>query len=331
MIQKALKRCFKHGIFIQNCFRAILCISVSLSGLTYATDLIVRDKKQTNKVNIILITPKESKKGLWIESTFKKNSKIKFNITKSNTEKPLTSTKKDHIITVGAVAFHQALASRLPHSLILATYITKSTYRKVLENHKQNQPSTTAIFSDIPLDKQIHLGKILIPQSTHVTTLTSDYSIHNEEVIRNASQKHKLIADLHFFEDRSSFNHLFNTDLFRSTFILALADPNIFNSRSLKYILIKGYRNNIGVIGPNKEAVEMGSLASIYFSDNEFSRVAQNSIVEFYDTGIVPKPKNLKYFNFIINNNVAKSMNITIPHDSEIQKALAMHWLTNNE
>jgi ABC-type uncharacterized transport system substrate-binding protein len=336
MHKEAQTRCFHLGISFQKCHWAALCLLTILFGLpplTHASpDGIDNHPGGSNKLSLRIVTPKNTKKGVLFENVFNKHPKLNVDITRSNTDKLLAPTNKNHIIiTVGAVAFHQVLKSHLPHALILATYISKSTYFKVLEVYKDDAPAVTAIFSDIPLDKQIQLAKILIPQSTHLTTLLGKHSKNNESLIRESAHANKLEANVHYFEDRSSLNKLFKADVFKHTFILALSDSEIFNARSLKHILLKGYRNNMGVIGPNKEAVSVGSLASLYFPDKELVRVSQNIILDFKDTGVTPSPQNLKSFNFVTNKNVAKSMNINIPPDVEIKKALGMDYLKNHE
>jgi len=336
MHKEAQTRYSHLGIYLQKCYWASLCLLVALlstSSLTNAKtiqDGINRYPDTENKLSIRIITPKNTKKGILIEDALKKHPNL--TITRSSTDNFLALEKnKQIIITVGAVAFHQVLKSHLPHTLILATYISKNTYFKVLEVYKEETPSVTAIFSEIPLGKQIRLAKTLLPQSTHLTTLISEQSQHHKNTIIESARANNIEANVHVFENRSSLNKLFESGVFKPTFILSHADPLIFNARSLKHIILKGYRNNISVIGPNNEAVSGGSLASIYFPDKEMLRVSKKVILYFRDTGIAPSPQNLNLFNFVINKNVAKSMNINIPPDRVINRALGMDWLEKHE
>jgi len=336
MHKEAQARCSHLGIYLHKCHWASLCLLIvvlGLSSLTYAKTIqqgVNSHPDAESKLSIRIVTPNNTKKGVLIENALKKYPNL--TITKLSTDNFLApGNKKQIIITVGAVAFHQVLKSRLPHTLILASYISKNTYFKVLEVYKKDSPSVTAIFAEIPLGKQIKLAKTLLPQNTHLTTLLSEKSQHHENTIRESARENNIKASVHFFKDRSSLNKLFESDVFRPTFILSHADPLIFNARSLKHILLKGYRNNTSVIGPNKEAVSAGSLASIYFPDTELARVSESVILNFSDTGITPNPQNLTFFSFVINKNVAKSMNINIPSDKVIKKALGIDWLENHE
>lgn len=336
MHKEAQTRCFHLGIYLQKCHWASLCLLVVLLGLsplTYAKTIqegVNSHPDTKSKLRVRIITPKNTKKGVLIENALKKHPNL--TITRSSTENVLVpENNKQIIITVGAVAFHQVLRSRLPHTLILATYISKNTYFKVLEVYKKDFPSVTAIFTEIPLGKQIRLAKTLLPQSTHLTTLLSEKSQNHENTIRESARENNIEASVHFFQSRASLNKLFESGVFKPTFILSHPDPKIFNARSLTHILLKGYRNNISVIGPNKRAVSSGSLASIYFPDTEIARASKNVILNFSDTGITPKPQNLTFFNFVINKNVAKSMNVNIPPYKVIRKALGIDWLENHE
>jgi len=336
MYKEAQTRYFHLGIYLQKCHWASLCLLVVLLGLSSLTNAktiqegVNRYSDTENKLSVRIVTPKNTKKGLLIEDALKKYPNL--TITRSSTDNFLApENNKQIIITVGAVAFHQVLKSHLPHTLILATYISKNTYFKVLEIYKEESPSVTAIFAEIPLGKQIRLAKTLLPQSAHLTTLLNEQSKHHENTIRESAHANNIEASVHFFENRSSLSKLFESDVFKPTFILSHTDPKIFNARSLKHILLKGYRNNISVIGPNNEAVSAGSLASIYFPDAEILRVSEKVILYFRDTGITPSPQNLKLFNFVINKKVAKSMNINIPPDVIIEKALGMDRLENHE
>lgn len=336
MHQQAQTKCFLLGIYLQKCHGGsffLLFVLFCLSPLTYAKPIqeVVNNYPDTeHKLNVRIVAPKNTKKGVLIESTLKKQRNI--TITRSSPDSFLAPQNKNQIIiTVGAVAFHQVLKSRAPHALILATYISKNTYLEVLEVYKKDSPSVTAIFTEIPLGKQIQLAKTLLPQVTHLTTLLSKQSQRHETTIRESARENNIEASVHVFENRVSLNKLFESGVLKPTFILSHSDPKIFNTRSLTHILLKGYRNNISVIGPNKRSVSAGSLASIYFPDKELARASLTIILDFNDRGITPTPKNLTSFDFVINKNVAKSMNISIPPNNVIRKALGLDWLENHE
>ena len=279
--------------------------------------------------DIIIIAPGNTTKSLLFKKNLDQRSSLESLII--STTDSIPQGYSNVIITIGARAFHETLTSGVSQRLTIATFISRKTYFKIINRHKTTPSSNTAIFTEIPLDKQIKLAKSLLPESVQFSTLIPKHSSNIESVIRKEAKMNDLEVLLDVYETPLSLKKLFDSDIFKSTFILALNKPQIFNARSLRHILLKGYRNNISVIGPNDVAVRSGSLASVYFPIEEIVRLSTGIISQFTKTTVIPPPQNAQRFNFMINMKVAHSLNINIPAETYIKKTLKMNWPNNNE
>jgi putative ABC transport system substrate-binding protein len=69
--------------------------------------------------------------------------------------------------------------------------------------------------------------------------------------------------------------------LHHSDVLLALPDSNIYNSKTVKNILLTSYRYRKPVIGFSKNFVDAGALAAIY-SDTEMIAMTASKLIEQY-------------------------------------------------
>ena len=109
-----------------------------------------------------------------------------------------------------------------------------------------------------------------------------------------------------------------------SDLILALPDKTIYNSKSVKNILLTSYRSRKPLIGFSKNFVNAGALASIHSNTEQIADSANKLIDDYYQQN--------KNFNQIthyplsyeidINRQVFKALNLLTPNLSKIKQTL---------
>ncbi|WP_248920787.1 ABC transporter substrate-binding protein [Pseudomonas entomophila] len=123
------------------------------------------------------------------------------------------------------------------------------------------------LWSDPPLSRQLRLARYLLPQARRIGVLYGEHSRFLLEELRQAAaaQGLEIVAqDWPDLRDSRPLQHL----LGNSDILLGLDDPELYNSKSAKNVLLSSYARQMALIGPNVGFVRAGALAST-FSDQD--------------------------------------------------------------
>jgi len=109
-----------------------------------------------------------------------------------------------------------------------------------------------------------------------------------------------------------------------SDLLLALPNKAIYNSKSVKNILLTSYRKRKPVIGFSNNFVKAGALASIHSNPEQITSSIYNLIKQYYENNNHFK-KTINYpeeFDISINKQVFRALNLTIPDIEILKKSL---------
>jgi hypothetical protein len=109
-----------------------------------------------------------------------------------------------------------------------------------------------------------------------------------------------------------------------SDLLLALPNKTIYNSKSVKNILLTSYRNRKPVIGFSNNFVNAGALASIHSNPEQITTGIHNLIKHYYENNnhfknTVNYPEE---FDISINKQVFRALNLTTPDLEILKKSL---------
>jgi ABC-type uncharacterized transport system substrate-binding protein len=100
-----------------------------------------------------------------------------------------------------------------------------------------------------------------------------------------------------------------------SNVLLALPDSSIYNSRTVKNILLTSYRYRKPIIGFSKNFVNAGALASIHSTTVQIAHSASDIIEQYFESGARFK-KLINYpdeFDININRQVFRALDLPVP------------------
>lgn len=216
----------------------------------------------------------------------------------------------DLIVTVGLKA-----ASRVAprsQSPMLATLIPQSQYAE-LSRQRPRGSATSAIFLNQPIERQIDLLQAALPERKKVGLLHSpEINVDLDEVrsilvrhgmtliSRNSYSTDALHKDLEFVLDKSDV-------------LLVIPDNAIYNSNTLRNILLQSYRKDVPLVGYSQALVKSGALCAAYSSPEQIATQASAMVSQFFKHGTLPIPQQPQFFSIAVNSDVAKSMGISIP------------------
>ncbi|NOR41719.1 MAG: hypothetical protein GQ572_00165, partial [Gammaproteobacteria bacterium] len=109
-----------------------------------------------------------------------------------------------------------------------------------------------------------------------------------------------------------------------SDVLLALPDKNIYNSKSVKNILLTSYRHRKPVIAFSRNFVEAGALAAIYSSTEQIAQSASDLVGQYFKSGQRFK-QSVNYplaFDISINRQVFRALDLSIPDIDKLKQTL---------
>lgn len=176
------------------------------------------------------------------------------------------------------------------------------------------------LWSDPPLDRQLRLTRLVLPQVRRVGVL---YDRHSEFLLKELRQA-ALPLGLEIVAERwdnTNDSRPLLTLLKNSDVLLGLDDPDLYNPKTAKNLLLSSYARQMALIGPNAGFVKAGSLASTYSDQSDWLAILD----ELLDRPPATWPRTLypRHFKVLSNPQVARSLSIEQMNEASVAAQLA--------
>lgn len=130
-------------------------------------------------------------------------------------------------------------------------------------------PSITLLWSDPPAARQLRLIRQLLPSVRRIGLLYGHNSRFLVNEIRAQATAQGFSTQLWFWPDTDDSRPL-NRVLDESEVLLGIDDPDLYNSLTIKSILLASYSRKRPLIGPTAAFVRAGSLSSSYSDQQDW-------------------------------------------------------------
>jgi len=237
-------------------------------------------------------------------------------------EKVLTENQADLIVAVGIKASQMATRqTRLP---VLAAMIPKAGYEEVLAQLPGGNGNTafSVIYLDQPFSRQLDFIQAILPGRHRIGVLYTPNNPININYMKRQASEHgsKLIAKPVISSDKlfSALEDL----LENSDVLLGLPDNTIYNNITIRNILLGTYRSGIPFIGMSQSYVTAGALGAIFSSQEQISDQVAATILSFASSKELPEPQYSRDFTILLNNEVARSLNIELQSVDVIRRRM---------
>ncbi len=224
------------------------------------------------------------------------------------------------IITIGPKALTATLGY-YPDSPIVAAMVSEEFFRSMGSalGRPGQQRHVSAVFYDVPLLRQALTGKAILPQARKIALLASQQSVHLYSNLLQQLPQYELEAQIFVVESSDQLIQTLVRALDYGDFLLAAQDTSIYNSRTIKHILLTAYRRNIMMIGPNQAYVRAGALASSYAPYSAVVAAVAASVEQWFESKTLPASKYPPYYKVQINEQVGHSLNIPLPSATAVE------------
>lgn len=163
------------------------------------------------------------------------------------------------------------------------------------------------LWSDPPLARQLRLTRYLLPQARRIGVLYGERSRFLLDELRQAAHPlglEVIAQDWPDLRDSRPLQDLLNN----SDVLLGLDDPDLYNSKSAKNVLLSSYGRQMALIGPNVAFVRAGALASTYSDQDDWLAV----LGQLLDQPPARWPRSLYPAHFGVSGNqqVARALGL---------------------
>ena len=172
-----------------------------------------------------------------------------------------------------------------------------------------------------PID-QLNLAQLILTNDLDVAVIYSKNSEIQYRYLKiNKHDSVRLTA--HKSYGSFKFNDQIKRMIKKNDVVLALVDDSIFNSSTLRALILNTYRDHKPVFGPNTNFVKSGSLASLYISQEAIAKRAIQLVAKFeadeYLPGVYfPCTPEVK-----TNPHVANAFSLTLNKPEDLSNQLA--------
>ena len=239
----------------------------------------------------------------------------------------LTAVSTRLVIVLGEQA-----ARKLPpiEKPVLYTLLPENFYASLVACRIRKCPLNTrqktyALYLDQPGERMLNLLRLLLPNASTVGIIASPFSAHKLDELQKIARQNNLNLLHRTIENERQLPPVLDTLLQKIDVLLALPDPMVHNRNTVPHLLLTTYRYGVPVIGFSRAYVTAGAIAAVYSTPAQIAR----QISEFTGQFLSPSGGTLRAggyypanFSIAVNDNVAKSMGLSVPDSSQLETKL---------
>jgi len=215
------------------------------------------------------------------------------------------------VIGVGMKAAAAVAGSNAPS--VLNVLIPKTGHEKLLRDFPRRAGSAafSSILLDQPAYRQAQLIAAILPGKHNVGLLYSSPP-ENLAQLRQKLAEHGLRLHGQAVDPAFSLSGALQDGLRGSEALLALPDAAVYNSSTIRNILLAAYRSGVPLIGFSSGYVKAGALGAAFSTPAQIAAQAATLIRQFGDTHVLPAAQYPHEFEVMINEQVARSLGLPV-------------------
>ena len=216
----------------------------------------------------------------------------------------LAQSRRMLYVTIGPTALRDAVARRCD-CVVISAYTSSQVWHAITSRLARNRAmSLTAVYAEPAPADQLRLATLLYGRQPRIGAMLSPETAFLRPVLDGE-------VEIQHFEPGDDINHTLNR-MTRAEALLAMPDSAVYNTESVRNILLSTYRRKQGVIGFSADMVKVGALASTYSEIEDINTQVAEIAAAFVITGELAPPQFPRYFRTVINEGVARSLDLRV-------------------
>lgn len=296
-------------------------IALFTTELSHADKL---QKKNTETYRVSIIYSQENSLQKEIQNIlsnllFSKFSNIKITTFSAHENKLIRAEKPDLSISIGALSIQSAEENQKNiNKLFIAT--DPESFKLTINSNTKD----AVLYMTQSYCKQLQLINSLNMEWKTVSLLVNDKKPVNSNTMESCALKNNLNI---YKENTSGSKYLksnIKNALNNSDVLLALPNKDIYNSKTVKNILLTSYRYRIPVIAFSKSFADAGALASIYSNKDSIAKSASNIVFRYFENNqnFNKSINHPKTYDIRINKQVFRALGLPTPNIENLKQYL---------
>lgn len=239
-----------------------------------------------------------------LEQNLQSGIKLEVRDTANTAELP----EADIVVAVGFKATQWAVEHG--HEPTFATLLTRENFAN-LRAPSSVPRRLSALYLDQPLSRQVALIRSVLPDRKQVGVLYSNRAFELDELRSELSLRGAELVSQKLGPDSSLAGDL-EALLGRADILMAIPDGNIYNSSTIRNILLGSYRRGVPMIGLTAAYVSAGALCAVYSTPEQMAAQTAGIVERYFRQGALPEPQYPQLYQIDLNQEVARSLRLTV-------------------
>lgn len=236
------------------------------------------------------------------------------------------SVNDARLVVVVGVRATETLSELPARAPVLAVLVPRAWYVKSgrAQLTAGGRRHASAIFIDQPFERQVQLIRLAFPEARRVGVLLSAEQAGQLEDLEKALRSQRLnLVHARLAEDERLITPLENV-LSEADLLLAVPDPQVFNRNTAQSLFLTTYRYRVPVLGYSRSLTRSGALLSLHSSPAQIGRQTAEWVGSALNDPPVklPAPAYPSYFSVSVNEQVARSLGISMPTEDALEIGL---------
>ena len=217
------------------------------------------------------------------------------------------------IVTLGVQASERVAQSNV-QSPVLCTLLPLVSFERLLRAQgRRSSPRFTALYLDQPFSRQLTLIRQALPKAKRVGVLWGPASAAQAPALKAQALSRGLsLVDASVDAQTSLFEALKNV-LQEVDLLLAVPDPQVYNSSTVQNILLAAFRSKTPVAAYSSAYARAGALLSVYVTPTQLGvQAAALASAVLQGRELPATPIHSQDFEVAVNEHVAHSFGLSL-------------------
>lgn len=214
-------------------------------------------------------------------------------------------------IAIGPAALRDCVRRGDSDSVVIAAFTSSQVVRAVAAGIDGGDDIITAVYAEPAPADQMHLAALLYRRPLRLATIVGAETAYLRPLLQAHGAPAGVTLDLETMATGEDINRILNR-IAPADALLAMPDSGVYNTDTIRNILLSTYRHKQGVIGFSADMVKAGALATTYSEIEDIDVQVAELAHAFASSGRLPAPQFPRYFRSIVNDGVARSLDLEV-------------------
>lgn len=221
----------------------------------------------------------------------------------------------DLVIAVGMKAATALASTTLP---VLNVFVPRAGFESLATAYGTKH---TAIFMDQPMERQLELLASVLPGATEIGVL---YAAPPAELgtLKRLLASRRMALHERSVDQTHPLASTLSSLLESSEVLFVLPDMTVYNSETIRNILLETYRRQVPMIGISQSYVRAGALCAVYSTPQQFAQQTIQAIEQFAASRKLPSNQYPVDFEVSVNTQVARSLGLSIKDAEQLRTSI---------